>query len=144
MTTQNKLRLVYVPLAIAAAAWMIWTMVDIWRLADPVEAERRVDLRLQDRLGEWEPVSADTDRDGRIDFRADLGWSRGGRRLAEFEADLDHDGHFEVYALHLGRGLLLLELDLDQDGTPDVRLEGSEARETWRRFLRSGRWTVAK
>lgn len=144
MTTQTKLRLLYVPLVLAAAGWMIWYMVKVSTVADPNAVPRSADIELLARSGEAEPITADTDRDGRIDFRADFGRVSGDRRLAEFRADFDHDGHFELYALHHGRGLLLLELDLDQDGTAEVRLEGREARETWKRFLRSGRWTVTK
>lgn len=83
----------------------------------------------QYRWGAPYSIAADTNRDGRIDFKAiSLGSDGFASDLPEFFEDRDYDGCFEMHAFHEHRIITRLELDVNCDGVYERILEGEEAK----------------
>ena len=94
------------------------------------------------RWGHLHELYADSNRDGRINYRERYGGSSSSRgadsRLLEMWEDRDFDGIFEIHALLDGEVVSRIELDLDQDGEYDQVLTGSQAARFFERFLPAG------
>ena len=85
------------------------------------------------RWGRPYELRADTNRDGRADFRAVVlgaeSFKGHAARPREFWEDRDHDGVFEIHAALDGGEIVRLEMDQDADGRYDQTLLGLEAKE---------------
>jgi len=85
------------------------------------------------RWGRPYEVTADTNLDGKINFRASfVGVDNFSRSPVEYWEDRDFDGVFEIHLVkdrvHFG----VLQVDQDGDGIYDLELHGSEAEEYYR------------
>jgi hypothetical protein len=85
------------------------------------------------RWGKRAKLTADTNRDGKIDVRAridDLGFPE------EFWEDSDYDGTFDRHVVMEGTMIQRVDLDKDEVGKYEQHLEGPEARHFYRQDSR--------
>ena len=75
---------------------------------------------------------ADTNRDGKVDFKARLDRESG--LPEESWEDRDKNGVFEVHLIVDGSSISTLEYDEDQDGHYDTRKTGTEASALWNKI----------
>jgi hypothetical protein len=78
------------------------------------------------RFGRRAEITADTNRDGQINFRAlidELGLPE------EYWEDSDHDGHFDRHVVMDGSQIRRVGFDENEDGEYERYLSGSEARD---------------
>lgn len=86
------------------------------------------------KWGKLKYIKADTNQDGKIDFRSRL---EDEKFPEEFWEDLDHDGYFEVHTIMKYGEPYRVEVDLDGDGQAEELYLEREARKYFKR--RGGR-----
>lgn len=92
--------------------------------SEEVENEALGLLTYHYRWGHRRILTADTNRDGKTDFRARINSLE---VPEEFWEDRDHDGVFELHVLAEGHTIQQVDLDRDGDGRYEVRFKGAKA-----------------